>query len=417
MSDDFNTLSNRLLNRAPAVGIILAQQFVNDAWKTLQAREMWSFRRRSFNIAPPTLYSTGSVSSNVFSGNPTLITGVGTAFTASMIGSQIRAGGLNYPYYTIAGVLSPTSLLIDQPWAGPDISGAQFNILLVYVPFPQDFAYIYASVDIKNACKLWDNATQEELAVWDPQRGTFGQPIALVFRDYFGSFAGSVGPVIPVTSPTDPAPISTTSTGFTFPANASYIVQVVTGGASGTATFQWLRAGQTAFQPVQPTSSSAILLTDGVMVYWPTGVNYVANDLFVVNCTSAVTPGVPRYEIWPPPTWSGYIYPTIYIAKEYDITPDSPALPPFIANRGEVLLELALEKCTTFPGADTEHQNPYFNLQLGREHRAKAEDMLIDLIANDKNVGIYDLTYDGLPYARGPWFDGAWQAHHAPYMY
>jgi len=362
------------------------------------------------------LYNTGSVSTNVAAGNPTLITGLGTSWTPQMVGLQIRAGGLNYPYYTIISVLSATSLLIDQPWAGPDISGLQYSILLVYVPMPVDFGYLYAVVDVKNANKLWHYATQEELAVWDPQRGTYGQPIALVFRDYAGSFGGTIGPVIPVTSPTDPAPVSTTTNGYSYPANATFIVQVVTSGISGVATFQWMRAGQLAFSPVQVTSDQAIDLISGVQIYWPDSVTYIAGDLFVINCVAQSTPGVPRYEIWPPPTWSSYIYPAIYIAKEYDLTPASPALPPFIANRGEVLLELALEKCTTFPGADSEHRNPYFDIQLGRVHRAKSEEMLIDLIANDKNVGIYDFSYENYNWALGPWNTGQWQQYHAPFL-
>ncbi len=416
MADDFISLSNRLLNRCPAVGIVLAQQLVNDAWRTLQAREEWTFRRRSFNICPPTLVQTGSVSTHVAAGNPTLITGLNTNFTASMIGTQIRAGGLNYPYYTIVSVLSATSLLIDQPWGGPDVTNVQYQIMLVYVPMPVDFGYLYACVDIKNACKLWQYTTQEELSIWDPQRASFGQPVALVFRDYLGSFGGTVGPVIPVTSPTDPAPVSTTSTGFTYPANATYIIQVVGGGISGTATFKWMRAGQTAFQPTQATSDQAIFLADGVYIYWPDVVTYVANDLFVINCVASMTPGVPRYEMWYPPTFSGYIYPTIYVAKESDLTVQNPALPPFIANRGEVLLELALEKCATYPGPDSEHSNPYFDLRLARMHETKALDMLVDLSANDKNVGIYGLDYSTYPYSLGPWYDGAYEQRHAPFL-
>ena len=104
MADNFNTLWNRLQNRC-ALGPVLAQQLVNDSWHTLQAMEEWSWRRRSFTIAPPDLYATGTVSTNVTAGNPFLLTGVGTVWTSAMIGQQIRIGGLLYPYYTITGWL------------------------------------------------------------------------------------------------------------------------------------------------------------------------------------------------------------------------------------------------------------------------------------------------------------------------
>src|ERR1700685_1679036 len=103
MADDFNSLSNRLLLRCPAAGINLAQQFINDGWQTLQARREWSFRKKYGTFAPPTQYSNGTASTNVAAGSPTLITGAGTVWTSQMIGTQIRIGGLLYPYYTIIG--------------------------------------------------------------------------------------------------------------------------------------------------------------------------------------------------------------------------------------------------------------------------------------------------------------------------
>ena len=416
MPDDLISLSNRLLLRAPQIGIVLAQQLVNDAWRTLQARKEWSWRRRSGVFAPPDLYQTGSASTNALTGNPLLITGSGTNWTSSMIGRQIRIGGILQPYYTIQGWLSPTELLLDQPWAGPELTSQPYQILQIYYPVPQDFGFFYWAVSVKDAYRLFTDLTENELAVLDPQRTNQGQTYAVALRDFIGQAGGVIGPVIPVTSPTDPAPISTTSTGFSYPANATYIVQVVIGGASGTATFQWLRAGQTSFQPAQLTSSDAQDLADGVQIYWPDSVSYVSGDLFIINCQSVLAGGVPRFELWPAPTFANYLYPYQYFAHEYDLTPTAPALPPPIANRGEVLLELALEKCATFPGPDSEHRNPYFDLKLSQVHALKAESMLIDLINTDENIGIDSVSYQTWPFA-GPWGDGSWIQRHAPFLY
>src|SRR5512142_1457386 len=98
--DDFNSLWQRLQNRAPQVGALLAQQLINDSWHTLQARREWSFRRRHGTFAPPNTYTTGQATTNVGAGQPTLITGTGTTWTQQMIGTQIRIGGLLYPFYT-----------------------------------------------------------------------------------------------------------------------------------------------------------------------------------------------------------------------------------------------------------------------------------------------------------------------------
>lgn len=416
--DNFITLSNRVLNRCPAVGIQLAGQFVNDAWHTLQSRREWSFRRRSNTFAPPTLYNIGQVSTNVSVGYPNLLTGIGTNWTPDMIGRQIRVGGLLYPFYTIVGWTSPTSILIDQPWAGPDVVGQSYTILQCYFPVPPDFGYFYSVVSIKDGYRLWTNLTESDLALMDPQRTNFGQTYAVALKDYTSQYGGVVGPVIPVTNPAHAAPISTTSTGFSFVANATYIVQVVSGGPSGAATFQWMRAGQTTFQPVMITSDQPQDLSDGVQIYWPSGllINYTAGDLFVINCTSLVSQSTPRYELWPAPTFSAYLYPYIYISKELDISNQNPTLPPFIANRGEVLLEMALEKCSEFPGQDAEHLNIYHDLRQAKYHADKVKDMLIDLERNDEEVGVTNVDYQMFPMYPAPWFTGQWQQQHAPFL-
>lgn len=413
--DNYVTLSNRLLSRCPAIGPVLAGQFVNDSWRTLQSRNEWSWRRRSGTFAPPNLYQTGQATTNVAAGNPNLITGTGTTWTADMIGSQIRIGGLLYPYYTIVGFLSPTSILIDQPWAGPDVTLQPYQILQIYFPVPDDFGYWLYLISIKDAYRLWTNVTESDLAVMDPQRTNQGQTYACVFRDYNQLFGGSIGPVLPVAA-VGAAPISTTSTGFSYVSNATYIIQVVLGGVSGTATFQWMRSGQTAFQPTQTTSDLAQDLMDGVQIYWPDSATYVANDLFVINAQSVVTQSGPRYELWPGPTFSGYLYPYQYLVKEYDLTVDAPSLPPFVANRGEVLIEMALAKCATFPGSDMDHPNPYFNLNLSQLHYGRAMDLIEDMERNDQEVGQSRVDYQQYPMSPSPWLDGSWQQTHAPFL-
>lgn len=412
--DDFNTLSNRLLSRCPAVGILLAGQLINDSWHILQSRRMWSWRRRNNIIAPPALYNTGTASTNVSTGNPTLITGSGTTWTPQMVGQQIRIGGLLYPYYTIVAWISATQILIDQPWAGPDVSNQPYTILQIYYPVPPDFGYFYEVVSIKDGYKLWTNMTEDDLALLDPQRTNVGQTYAIAFRNYTPIYGGIIGPVIPVAA-AGPAPVSTTQTGYTYPANATYIIQVTTGGAVGTSQFKWMRAGQAAFQPSIPTSSFGQNLSDGVQIYWPPN-TYTVNDLFIINAQSTITSGGPVFELWPAPTFPGYLYPYLYIAREYDITADQPQLPPFVANRGEVLLEMALEACARYPGPDEDHKNPYYSMVAALQHASRAERLIQDMERNDEEVGVSNVSYQTYPFYPAPWLDSHWQATHAPFL-
>lgn len=417
--DNFNTLTQRLLNRCPAVGVQLSSQLIQDSWRTFQSRREWSFRRRSGTFAPPPLYTTGTLSTNVATGNPNLITGVGTTWTPQMVGQQIRPVGLLYPYYTIQNYLSPTSILIDQPWAGPDVTNVGYQILQCYFPVPEDFGYWYVVISLNAAYRLWLTTTQSDLAVYDPQRSNMGTPISVVFRDYTQNFGGTIGPVIPVAA-TGAAPISTTTFGYSFISNATYILQILSTGISGVATFQWMRSGQTAFTGALTSSDSPVDLMDGVQVYFPDGVTYNSGDLFVINAQSQITTGVPRYEIWPSPSFNtsktSGLLPYVYIAKEYDLTVQQPQLPPFVANRGEVLLEMALAACARYPGADLDHPNPYFSIQLSNLHDERCERLLNDMERNDEEVGVGNITYQEMDLAISPWETGSFQQRHAPYM-
>ncbi len=448
MADNFNTLYNRLLSRAPLVGPLLAQQFINDAWQTLQSRREWSWRRRNGVIAPASLYQTGTVTTNAstslstgsggintFQFNQTqfnqslasgisissldtgghLITGTGTAWTQSMVGLQIRLAGYLTPYYTIVAVLSPTALVIDLPWAGPNLVDASYQIIQLYIQMPSDFGYWYSAVSIKDGYRIWTDITEADVNLLDPQRTNQGQTYAFAFKDYGAIYGGIIGQPI-ASRPGASVPVSTTSYGFTYPADTSYIVQVTGTGLAGTATYKWLRSGQSAFSGQVTTSQDAQDLSDGVQLYWPGGVNYIAGDVYIINCESVVTTNGPRYELWPAPTISTYLYPYIYIAREYALSPTQPALPPYIANRGEVLLEMGLEKCAEWPGPDVDHPNPYFNLTLAKMHATKAEMLLWDLERNDEEIGVTNVTYQSYPMYPAPWLDGSWQASHAPFL-
>lgn len=414
--DNFNSLYNRLLARCPAIGNLLAMQFINDSWHQFQSRREWSFRRRGGVFAPPDLYNIGWASTNVSAGAPTLITGTNTNWDPTMIGRQIRIGGLLYPFYTVVGYQSPTAILIDQPWAGQDVSLQAYTILQLYYPVPPDFGWFYTLVSVKDGYRLLTHLTQAELALLDPQRTNFSQTFAAVFRDYTPIYGGVIGPVLAVSSANNMAPISTTTYGYTYPVDATYIIQVVTEGTTGTAAYQWLRAGQGAFTGPVTTSDQPQDLSDGVQLYWPDSQTYLLGSLYIINCRSLVAHSTPRYELWPGPTFARYLYPYIYIAKAYDLSVNTPWLPPYVANHGECLLEMALEKCAEWPGQDSLHPNIYHSLQKAAYHKGKWLDQLIDLERNDEEVGVSNLDYSTYPYFPSPWLDSGWQQTHSPFL-
>ena len=428
MADDFNTLSQRLLNFCPNAGKILAEQFINDSWKEVQARREWSWRRGHNIFQPPPLYSTGTVTTNVGSGNPNLITGNGTNWTQSMVGQQIRINGLNFPYYDITAVLGPTSLLIGAPgWTAPDLTASPYQIVQIYYPVPSDFGYFYSIVSIKDAYRLWDTVTESDLNLLDPQRAQTGQTYGAAFYDYQPIFQGTVNPVVQVVG-TGAVPVSgAVAAGYSGPAPYTYIITISTGGLPGGALqFTWIRSGQGASTgPIAVPNNNPITLADGlgVTVSFPAG-TYNLNDVFIINANPAFAggnSGQMRYELWPSPTLNTatapvYQYPFIYIKREYDLTPDNPTLPPLMANRGDLILEKALARCSRFPGADSDHPNPYFNLALALQHETRYENMMVDAERNDEEVGVSRISYKEYPFYPAPWLDGSWQQTHAPFI-
>lgn len=423
--DDFNTLSQRLLSRCPSAGKLLSEQLINDAWKQLQGRREWSWRRSNNIFQPPPLVTAGTVSTNLSNGNPNLITGVGTTFTQSMVGQQIRINGLNFPYYDIVEVLSPTALLIGSPgWTAPDLTNSPYTILQIYYPVPADFGYFYVVVSIKDAYRLWDTVSAADLDLLDPQRAQTGQTYGCAFHDYNAIYSGTVGPTIQIIG-TGQTPISgAVSAGYTGPVNYTYTITIAIGGSPGTVTFNWIRSGQSLATTGVATNNTntPIPLSDGLgvtLTFIPG--NYNAGDTFIINATAATVTGSMRYELWPSPslntpTVPAYQYPYIYIKREYDLTPQSPALPPLIANRGDLILEMGLAACARFPGPDADHPNPYFNLGLAMAHEARVENLMRDAERNDEEVGVTLVTYKEYPFYPAPWLDGSWQQTHAPFI-
>lgn len=121
------------------------------------------------------------------------------------------------------------------------------------------------------------------------------------------------------------------------------------------------------------------------------------------------SPPLPRYELWPHQK-AQYVYPYLYEARPADLGDAGAQLPRYI--RGDVLLEMALEKAALWPGPSVDEPNPYFSVGLAREHRARAERMVMELERQDDEVNSQDFDYaSSLPLA--PFPDARWLQSHA----
>lgn len=360
---------------------------------------------------PAIFYQTGTAS---LTPNSVLVTGINTNWDQTMVNCQFRVGAppSNFPTYTIVQVISPTQLILDTPWIGQPITSLGYQIFQCYFTVPADFNYFYSLINPTANYRLSTNVTQATLDQCDPQRVQTGITFAAAFYDYSQTYQGSIGPILQVRGGGS-SPVSSTSYGYAYPENSVYSVEItVTGAPGGALTFQWKQDnGSTTIVAVP--DNTAIDLSNGVQIYFPAA-TYTAGDVFVIQCQAGIVSGVPRYELWPRPINTPFVYPFLYVAKLPALSNEQPQLPDFVARRGDILLEMALASCARWPGTDT-MRNPYYDLQLASMHEGRSEKMIWELEKKDDDVAIKDLKYDNLGYYPAPWLDGSWLQRHAIY--
>jgi len=164
--DTYPDIWNRVLLRVPAASSLLAQDWVQNAFRQVAERRPWSWLIRRGQYLFNAVYTTGTVAVTFGS---TTVTGSGTTFNPGMIGRQFRVG-LQTPVYTIAAVPDATTLTLDQAWGGDAASGVGFEIFNMYQTVPADFNYHLSVFDPRFNWQLNQTVTQIELNSYDAQR-------------------------------------------------------------------------------------------------------------------------------------------------------------------------------------------------------------------------------------------------------
>ncbi len=109
--------------------------------------------------------------------------GVGVT-QSSYAGRQIRIGGRTYPYYTIMGVVSATSLVMDNPWPATAVSAYSYEIRKLYYTLDPAIKMLLSAIDIRSGGpKMRTDVSADWIDKYDPQRSSTGvQPIVLANR-------------------------------------------------------------------------------------------------------------------------------------------------------------------------------------------------------------------------------------------
>lgn len=174
MSDQtFEQLWKRVQLYAPDCPTPLAQEFINTAYSTALTWDRWGSLRQEFEYRLPVVYQTGQATTVYGS---TTVTGVGTAWTSSMLYRQFMVDSIS-PMYTIVAVNVPAqTLTLDRAYNGVNSGTRSYEIGQYYLEVPSDFLTWDIVRDVDNNWKLHTNFQQKQIDVWDTKRQTTGVP-------------------------------------------------------------------------------------------------------------------------------------------------------------------------------------------------------------------------------------------------
>jgi hypothetical protein len=402
--DSYTEIWSRVKAVAPAAGPLLAQRWTIDGFRRIAERRCWSWLVRFNQFILPDQYATGTVT---VTQNSTTVTGSGTAWDASMVNRQFRIGN-STPIYTITAVTSATSLELQFPWGGATQGGVTYSIYQCYFTPPSDFRSFLSLYDPNFNWQLRLNISQQELNSWDAQRANTGQAYCVASYDYSMNETGTVSAPVQIIG-NGPSPILAGNAAYTGAANALYTILITTGGAIGTAAYEWKKDGGAFSAPVLTDAGGAAQeLSQGVFVIFPAG-TYIVNDVFVIRTSVANSPGIPRYELWPH-NQSNYVYPYLYEAIAQDLNEPGAVLPRFI--RGDLVMDMALLQAAQWPGESVDSPNPYYDLNLADRIRKSTEWQINELERQDEETYLSMVSYaTNLQFS--PFFDARYIQQHA----
>lgn len=148
----------------------LVSQFITNSYRRILDARLWYGLLTRGAVVVPTVYSTGTCTFTLGSQS---VQGIGTGWTLSMVGMQIRAG-YTTGWYNISAV-DPTHqvITIDLPW-GNQNSTSGYQIVQTWVSLGPNVKLVLEMVNQRQGWKLATNLPQAALNEWDTWRTTTG---------------------------------------------------------------------------------------------------------------------------------------------------------------------------------------------------------------------------------------------------
>jgi hypothetical protein len=181
---NFRQMANELVSWNPDLDPTYAKRLINNSFRRILDHRRWYGCVLSGILSVPSIYTSGTATFT--SGSPNVV-GVNTAWTAAMVGLQIRVG-FSTPTSTITAVTSATTLTMDQPWAPVTMTGVGYQIFTRFVSFGANVKLLLYVINQFQGYRCALHIPQAALNAWDAWRATVG--FTHTVADYSPSPAG-----------------------------------------------------------------------------------------------------------------------------------------------------------------------------------------------------------------------------------
>ena len=154
----------------PNIDPMVAGRMINNRYRQIVSRRHWYGLKVRGTASTPTLYSIGTATTNYGS---TTVSGVGTAWTTSLVGLQFRNGFTN-PYQTIVAVDPVNQILtLDTPY--PGVAGTWgYQIVQAYLTFGANVKHLEWAVNQMFGWPIKVNVPVEVINARDTWRQNLG---------------------------------------------------------------------------------------------------------------------------------------------------------------------------------------------------------------------------------------------------
>jgi hypothetical protein len=183
MADTFEGVARKVLLRCESAGLLLARDWVRNAFHDIIERRQWSWLIATGQLTTVDEYTTGTATIAAGDYTVTITTGV---VSESFVGRQFRGNNL-LPIATITAVdTGANTLTLDQALWPDGLTAAGYSIYQAYLAVPSDFQSFMSVIDPQFNLPIPTGGSVERLDIIDAQRVASGSsPRRLVFRDYY----------------------------------------------------------------------------------------------------------------------------------------------------------------------------------------------------------------------------------------